>query len=198
MCGGVSINLMATSVVRCLLKIASTHYVSKIVSLTNLAFSKDAFFKREEYHNRFTEEDVLEMMTTEENGCFLIAIKEEDGEEDNDEVYGSLYLKWNKEGKDKLVGHFSAVSVNPLYEKRGIGGQLIKAAEDKLRTVALEFACRLIVIEMGVINQRADLFPWYMKQGFKIIGEIRDDPELARIILPKMDVYLVLMSKEVL
>ena len=51
-------------------------------------------------------------------------------------------------------------------------------------------------MEMGVINQRKDLFPWYEGQGYKVIGEIRpNDAELLRICLDEVDICCVLMRK---
>lgn len=53
-----------------------------------------------------------------------------------------------------------------------------------------------VVMEMGVINQRADLFPWYEKQGYSIVGEIRpNDPEIQRIVRDDMDIFCILMRK---
>jgi hypothetical protein len=54
----------------------------------------------------------------------------------------------------------------------------------------------VISMEMGVINQRKDLFPWYEGQGYKLIGEIRpNDAELLRICLDDIDICCILMRK---
>ncbi len=54
-------------------------------------------------------------------------------------------------------------------------------------------------MEMGVINLRTDLFPWYEKQGYKIISEIRpNDAEVTRIIRDDMDVCCILMRRVLL
>lgn len=60
------------------------------------------------------------------------------------------------------------------YGGKGIGKALVKAAEDKLLEIARSQWNEVVdptrssssislevVMEMGVINQRADLFPWY-------------------------------------
>jgi len=53
-----------------------------------------------------------------------------------------------------------------------------------------------VVGEMGVINLRKDLFPWYEKMGYVVIGEIRpNDAEVSRIILEELDVCCILMRK---
>lgn len=51
---------------------------------------------------------------------------------------------------------------------------------------------------MGVINQREDLFPWYEMQGYKTIGKLPHDEELARIVKDGVDIYCVLMRKQLL
>lgn len=68
------------------------------------------------------------------------------------------------------------------YGGKGIGKALVKAAENKLLEIA---RCQWnevvdvdptrssssisleVVMEMGVINQRADLFPWYSYSSFE-------------------------------
>lgn len=52
---------------------------------------------------------------------------------------------------------------------------------------------------MGVINKREDLFPWYQKQGYEILYEIRpNDEEILRITREDMqnDICCVLMQKK--
>lgn len=111
------------------------------------------------------------------------------------------------------MGHFSAVSVPEKFGKRGIGKSLVQAAEqqliielghkeNELQEVSSSFdgiPSRVDVnvsMEMGVINLRTDLFPWYQSQGYQIEGEIRpNDTEITRIILDNMDVCCVLMKK---
>lgn len=57
----------------------------------------------------------------------------------------------------------------------------------------------VVNMEMGVINQRKDLFPWYEGQGYNIIGEIRpNDEELLRICLDDVDICCILMRKRLL
>lgn len=94
------------------------------------------------------------------------------------------------------------MSVPTRFEKRGIGKALVRAAENQLLKVAQEehSTCPtsklLVHMEMGVINQRTDLFPWYEGQGYQIIGEIRpNDAELLRICLDDVDICCILMRK---
>lgn len=88
------------------------------------------------------------------------------------------------------------------FEKQGIGKALVKAAEAQLMEIAqTEFQVKhtkavQACMEMGVINQRNDLFPWYEAQGYKIVGEIRpNDAELLRICLDDIDICCILMRK---
>ncbi len=88
------------------------------------------------------------------------------------------------------------------YANRGIGKLLVKSAEAHLLAVKdsmisenPESQIVKIVMEMGVINQRTDLFPWYERQGYLSVGPLPHDAELARIVLDGVDVYCVLMRK---
>jgi len=92
------------------------------------------------------------------------------------------------------------------YEKRGIGKTLVKAVETQLQEIAQsEFAAATsntnspvlsVNMEMGVINQRKDLFPWYEGQGYQVIEALPHDAELQRICLEDSDVHCILMRKQ--
>ena len=87
--------------------------------------------------------------------------------------------------------------------KQGIGGRLVFEAESFVREKADAYFIslnnmlerRAIIMEMGVVNVRHDLFPWYEKQGYKIIEDIRDDPEFEAIVAEGQDVFCILMRK---
>jgi hypothetical protein len=98
------------------------------------------------------------------------------------------------------------------FGKQGIGKTLVQAAEAKLKNIAaaefLEFTKTVdtltktpnleVKMEMGVINLRKDLFPWYEAQGYVVIGEIRpNDAELIEKCREDMDVCCVLMRKQI-
>jgi hypothetical protein len=76
----------------------------------------------------------------------------------------------------------------------------VKEAEDELFRIAKNAGLATgsaVVMEMGVINMREDLFPWYEKQDYKVIGDIRPNgEEIERIKLEEMDICCVLMRKE--
>lgn len=102
----------------------------------------------------------------------------------------------------KVRGKFSAVSVPSKHGRKGLGRGLVRAAEEKLRKVSLSLSQPRqisLFLEMGVINLRKDLFPWYEAQGFRVIGEIHpNDAEVERITRDefKDKVCCILMRKE--
>jgi hypothetical protein len=53
-------------------------------------------------------------------------------------------------------------------------------------------------MEMGVVNVRKDLFPWYGNQGYSVIERINDYDAFSILVRPDMDteVFCVLMRKE--
>eukprot|EP01035_Chromulina_nebulosa_P017247 gene17247-22775_t len=171
--------------------INSIEDIELILSLTNDAFMADAFFKKPEYHMRFTREDVLNLMKT-DHSTFLFAVLTEN---DSSITVGSLYLQWYFEN-NKITGKFSAVSIPTKYGNRGFGKKLVQGAENYILNIANSNGYDSAVMEMGVINLRKDLFPWYEKQGYAIIEEIRpNDEEVSRIILDDLDVCCILMRK---
>lgn len=189
-------------------RVASLADAEAVVEITNEAFIADTFFKKPKYHQRFDLPTVIEMING-ENRMFLLAesIPEAGGDKS---IAGSLFLHWDVRQNGSLrevVGKFSAVSVPSRFSKQGIGKALVNEAESRIREIAKNLSrdhpdpevMTNASLQMGVINQRQDLFPWYEKQGFQITGEIRGDPEVERIVLDDMkdDIYLVLMSKPI-
>ena len=189
--------------------------VSSIVTCTNDAYVADAFFKKPDYHDRFTEKDVQEMINTPDS-VFIIALSLNDRA-----VCGSLYLQWSTEIPDgsseeiKTVGKFSAVAVRQSHQKRGVGRLLINAAEEHIIKMAVEGMDRYnsaplfpqnsnllgaaAVLTMGVINLREELFPWYISQGFIVGEKMPWDAELSRITRDGYEhVHLIKMQKTLL
>ena len=166
-------------------RVATKADAEAIRAVTNEAFMADAFFKLPEYHLRFTAAAVDELMSA-PRSVFIVAVSPDGA------VRGSIHLEWQVE-EEQTVGHFSAVSVLRAFEKQGVGRGLVRAAEEYL--LALDCAATSVVIEMGVINLRADLFPFYEKQGYNTGARLPHTDELARICLPELDVFLVQMAK---
>ncbi|KAG9414545.1 hypothetical protein AC1031_007952 [Aphanomyces cochlioides] len=133
--------------------------VDAIVATAGDAFMADAFFKKPEYHVRFSNQDV-QIMMKEPNAAFLVAESTTDHA-----IYGCIYVEWT----DDQVGHFSAVSVPKAFENQRVGRAMIQAAED------LVAACGCEKMEITVVSVRTDLFPFYERKGYqRQIGPIQE------------------------
>lgn len=154
-------------------------------------------------------QDVIDMIAAPDS-IFLVATTTT-GEAET--VCGSLYLSWkttsndSSDRTDQIVGKFSAVAVRGEYQQRGIGHLLVRAAEDYVISIARRRNDEIkeagnsgpkigALITMGVINLREDLFPWYAKQGYLVVGEIQHDTEILRIVKEGYEhVCLIQMEK---
>lgn len=198
-------------------RFATSNDVASIVSCTNDAYVADTFFKKVEYHNRFTANDVVNMMTS-SNSAFVVATRSSDPDK---AICGSLYLQWecklaeSKFGPTKIIGKFSAVAVSRSSQRKGVGQLLIQSAEKIVLKLANEEADKVLAVSgndiassstsvcaeitMGVINLREDLFPWYQGQGFTIEEQMPWDAELSRIVSEGYEhVSLIRMRKTLL
>ena len=206
------------SLPKCTTRQATVADAASIMSCTNDAYVADTFFKKVEYHDRFTMQDVIDMMTAPDS-IFLIATTTTSQVET---ICGSLYLSWKStstgrsDKKDQIVGKFSAVAVRGENQKKGIGQLLVRAAEDYVTSLSKRSndainesasSCGSLlndtsdtrvraIITMGVINLRKDLFPWYAKQGYSVVGEAHHDVEVLRIVKEGYEhVCLIQMEK---
>lgn len=73
--------------------------------------------------------------------------------------------------KGNGLGYLGLLTVEPSGQARGLGKQLIAAAETQART---RFA--ITRMEMTVIRQRADLVAYYERRGYRLTGEERPFP----------------------
>lgn len=182
-----------------IVSIASTIETQDIVQVSNNAYVADQFFKKPEYYDRFTFQNVQDMIATSDS-VFIVA-------RENNEVCGSIYLHWEKTDSDLLVGKFSAVAVHSKYQKRGLGKLLVSSAEEYVLELAKSnteiegvdikaVPIRNVAIQMGVISLRQDLFPWYESQGYATIEVLPWDAEIQRITREGYEhLHLVLMRK---
>jgi GNAT superfamily N-acetyltransferase len=184
--------------------------VSKqIFDVTNEAFMADAFFKKEQYYARFECVKTVEDMMDRANSEFLCICSK--STEDKC-IAGSIYLQWEieindneNESKTKIsvTGHVSCVSVGKKFERKGIGKRLVAAAEEYLLLLLPTISTTEpidVAMEIGVINLRTDLFPWYHGQGYNVIAEQgepskQESAEVDMIKLPHLQVFCVLMRK---
>lgn len=106
-----------------------------------------------------------------------------------DPGYGQLqacvYLK-NKSGKLYL----GMLTVNPELQAKGIGKQLLAAAEFYARQIHAS------AIEMTVISLRSELIAWYERHGFRKTGQTEPFPADPEFGLPKQALEFIVMEKK--
>jgi len=112
---------------------------------------------------------------------------------------GSTILKFlhqeNIIGCVRLVKHGSQLylgmfAVDPTMQNKGIGKQLLVAAEEEAR----KQHCKSI--DMTVISVRTELINWYKRNGYSQVGGIKpmvfDNPSGG---IPKKDLFFITLEK---
>jgi ribosomal protein S18 acetylase RimI-like enzyme len=106
--------------------------------------------------------------------------------DDAGQITGCVYLEVRS---PKLyVGMFS---VSPYLQNKGIGRDLLLAAE----TYAEQLNCHTLT--MTVISIRHELISWYNRRGYKATGEIQPFHHGTKFGLPKQQIELIVMEKEI-
>lgn len=100
---------------------------------------------------------------------------------DGDTMLGCVNIADRGDG----LAYLGLLCVDPELQTRGVGKQLMAAAEATARDT---FAANRI--EMTVIDRRTELIAWYIRQGYLPTGEARPfpielDPPLAMTVLEK-------------
>ncbi len=118
----------------------------------------------------------LETLTTLVDGDSRILIAR-----DGDTILGCVNIASRGDG----LAYLGLLCVDPEIQARGIGKQLIAAAETTARDT---FAATRI--EMTVIDRRVELIAWYERHGYTRSGETRPfpvpvDPPLTMTVLVK-------------
>ncbi|MBS0502679.1 MAG: GNAT family N-acetyltransferase [Proteobacteria bacterium] len=92
------------------------------------------------------------------------------------------------------VAYLGMLSTDPLLQGKGLGRQLIAAAE---QAAAGQFGATSM--EMTVIRQRAELIAYYERRGYALTGEERpfplDDPRFG--IPKRRDLSFVVLAKTI-
>ena len=120
---------------------ASPADASALVALINTAFEVEAFFK---IGDRTSREEILQMMAS---GEFLIT-------RDSDSISGCVYVKCSGDR-----AYFGMLSIAPSRQGRGMGRQLIEAAEQRARDSGCLF------MDIHIVNLREELPGLYRRFG---------------------------------
>lgn len=105
--------------------------------------------------------------------------------DEQEQIIGCVFLE--KRAHQMYLG---MLTVQPALQARGIGKQLMIAAE----ALAKARGCSSII--MSVISDRRELISWYERRGYRLTGERlpfpMDDPNFG---IPKKHLEFVMMEK---
>jgi ribosomal protein S18 acetylase RimI-like enzyme len=102
-------------------------------------------------------------------------------------LLGCVYLQ--RQGVTMYLG---MLTVSPHLQARGIGKELLKAAEDH----AISQGCEAVT--MTVITARTELINWYEKRGYYKTGEKKPFPAHdPRFGIPKQALEFLVMEKKI-
>ena len=166
---------------------AEKHHAEQIAALVNMAYrgesSKQGWTTEADLlaGRRTDTEEILHLITTEDS-MFLLCRAEA-------ELIGSVHLQ--KLNDRVCLGMFA---VRPLLQGRGVGKQLLLAAEQVAQeTWAVDKAI------MSVIACRMELIAFYRRRGYRRIGVSEPFPVNPRLWTPKVaDLRLELLEKVLL
>jgi GNAT superfamily N-acetyltransferase len=143
--------------------------VPAIVALVNDAYEVESFFIQ---GPRTNGKEIAGLLET---GGFLLA-------EGPAGLEGCIYVE-----PRGSVGYFGLLSVATIRQGRGLGRRLIAAAEVGLR------GARCQIVEILVVNQRKELFPFYAALGYATSGAAPfPESEESRLLHP---CHFVVMRK---
>jgi len=128
---------------------ATTEDVPDVVRVVNAAYEVEKFFVS---GDRTDEDTIRRMMSA---GVFLTT-RDESGR-----LAGCVYVELRGDR-----GYFGMLSVDPSMQGRGLGRQIVDAAEDYAR------ANGCIAMDIRVVNLRTELPPFYRKLGYVETGQI--------------------------
>lgn len=140
-----------------------------IASVTNSAFAIETFFEG----MRTDAQRVLDMMRA---GIFLVTA------DSHGEIAASVYVE-----KRVARGYFAMLAVGPVYQGKGIGARMVRAAEDYCR----ERGCK--AMDITVLSLRPELLPFYHRLGYAESGT--EDFRPSRPLKSDATCHSILMSK---
>lgn len=156
---------------------ANDSHVPAIVALVNSAYrgesSRQGWTTEADFLDgqRIDTQGVKELLSR-ANSVILIA---EDDE--TDELLGCVHVENINDS-----AYVGMVTVSPLTQGQGIGGELLEEAE----ALAQFWNCK--EISMTVLSERKELIKWYQKKGFHLTGETKPFPmKDSRFGIPKVE-----------
>lgn len=163
--------------------VATTEDVAELVKLVNSAYRGEG-----SKMGWTTEADLLDGKRTDE--ASLTQTLETPGNtilkySHNGSLLGCVYLS---KKQDKL--YLGMLTVAPELQARGIGKQLLQAAEAHAR----QTGCTAIT--MTVISVRYELIAWYERHGYQPTGETQPFPTDPLFGLPKQPLQFIVMEKQ--
>jgi GNAT superfamily N-acetyltransferase len=146
---------------------ATANDADAVAKLINTAFLVERFFIE---RDRTDPETVRHLMT---KGKFLLA-------EEGSNLAACVYLELRNDR-----GYFGMLSVEPSRQGKGVGRQLIAAAENYFRGAGCRYS------ELKIVNVRTELLELYTRLGYVETGAaIYNDPTPTKI-----PVHFIEMSK---
>lgn len=137
-----------------------------------------------------TEADLLDGIRTDEASLLAMIDKPRATvlayKEDTGAILGCVYLE--QMGRSMYLG---MLTVSPLLQSKGIGKQLLRAAEDFARSKDCT------AIQMTVISVRDELIAWYERHCYYKTGETQPFPTEERFGIPRRKLEFVVMRKEI-
>lgn len=135
-------------------RLATVREAPNLARIINAAFVVEAFFK---IGDRTTPDEVAALI--EGGGEFLVVDDESEG--GTGTPVACVYLKCSGDR-----AYFGMLSVVPARQGKGLGRQLIEAAEARAR----ERGCR--AMDIHIVNLRQELPQYYRRLGYAETGEL--------------------------
>ena len=141
----------------------------RLIALVNSAFAVETFLEG-------TRTDTERMAAMMAKGVILVA------EDASGELLASVYF----EGRGQR-GYMGMLAVDPACQGKGLASLMVKAAEDRLRSLGCE------TVDISVLSLRPELLPIYRRFGFVETGT--EEFRHGRIFREEVECHCIVMSK---